>query len=266
MQERLVILAAGGGSRLRQARLATTKPMTEVGGIPLIVRVLVGAKRIGVRRADIVIGYRGEEIKEALNGKWRVEGITLRFIENPAWSNTANGVSLLAAADDKAPFFLSMADHLFDDAIWDVAQHAPTPEGGVSLLIDRKISQCFDIDDATKVKTSGLSQAGSASHAGGVSHAGSQHIVAISKELPEYDALDCGLFSVTDGIFETLTEELALRGDCSLSDGMRRLGARGKFWGVDVGGAFWHDVDTPEAFAFAESYLAKQRQAAVSTL
>lgn len=254
MQERLVILAAGGGSRLRQARLATTKPMTEVGGIPLIVRVLVGAKRIGVRRADIVIGYRGEEIKEALTGKWRVDGITLRFIENPAWSNTANGVSLLAAADDKAPFFLSMADHLFDDAIWDVAQNAPTPEGGVSLLIDRKISQCFDIDDATKVKTSGVSQAGG------------QHIVAISKELPEYDALDCGLFSVTDGIFETLTEELALRGDCSLSDGMRRLGAKGKFWGVDVGGAFWHDVDTPEAFAFAESYLAKQSQAAVSTL
>ena len=247
MRERLVILAAGGGSRLRQARLASTKPMTEVGGVPLIVRVLMGARRIGVRRADIVIGYKGDENKEALLGKWRIEGVSLRFIENPAWSNTANGVSLLAAADDKTPFYLSMADHLFDDAIWDVAQTAPTPEGGVSLLIDRKISQCFDIDDATKVKTNGLGQAGA------------QHIVAISKELPEYDALDCGLFTVTDGIFETLTEELALRGDCSLSDGMRRLGAKGKFWGVEVGGAFWHDVDTPEAFAFAESYLAKQK-------
>jgi 1L-myo-inositol 1-phosphate cytidylyltransferase len=148
---------------------------------------------------------------------------------------------LLAAADDKSPFFLSMADHLFDDAMWDCARTAATPEGGVTLLTDKKIAQCFDIDDATKVQTQG------------------QHIVAISKELTEYNALDCGLFAATDGIFDTLTEELSARGDCSLSDGMRRLGAKGKFWSCDVGGAFWHDVDTPEAFAFAEQYLAKQK-------
>jgi NDP-sugar pyrophosphorylase family protein len=69
MRDRLVILAAGGGTRLRQARLGSTKPTTEVGGVPMIVRVLVGARRIGVTRADIVIGYRGEEIKEALSSQ-----------------------------------------------------------------------------------------------------------------------------------------------------------------------------------------------------
>lgn len=240
MRDRLVILAAGGGSRLRQARPDATKPLTEVAGIPMIVRVLLGARRVGVTRADIVIGYRGEELKAALTGPLKVDGVSLRFLPNPLWETTANGVSLLAAADDPSPFYLSMSDHLFDDAIWSCAKAAQTPEGAVTLLIDRKISACFDIDDATKVKTQG------------------DQIIAIGKDLTDYDALDCGLFSVTDGIFAALSEERSLRGDCSLSDGMRRLGARGKFFGYDVGEAFWHDVDTADALAFAESYLAKQ--------
>jgi 1L-myo-inositol 1-phosphate cytidylyltransferase len=239
MRDRLVILAAGGGTRLRQAKLGSTKPMTEVGGIPMIVRVLVGARRIGVTRADIVIGYRGDEIKESLTSQWRVGGVNLRFIPNSVWETTANGVSLLFASDDTTPFYLSMADHLFDDAMWDCARNAETPEKGVTLLTDQKIAQCFDIDDATKVQTDG------------------KNITAISKELPSYNALDCGLFAVTEGIFPELLDERAKRGDCSLSDGMRRLGAKGKFWSCDVGDAFWHDVDTPEAFAFAEKYLAK---------
>lgn len=247
MLDRLVILAAGGGSRLRSSQHATPKPLTRVGGVPLAVRVLQGAKRVGVRRADIVIGCRGEEIREALSGAWRVEGLELRFLENPAWSTTANGVSLLCAADDRSPFYLSMADHLFDDSIWGVAAQAPLPDGGATLLIDRKIGACFDIDDATKVKTGQ-----------------GQSIVAIGKELSDYDALDCGLFAVTSGVFDTLSEELSARGDCSLSDGMRRLGARGRFLGQEIGGAFWHDVDTPGALAFAEAYLAKQARPLLS--
>lgn len=245
MRDRLVLLAAGGGSRLRQQSSTPPKPLTKVAGVPLIARVLLGARKIGVRRVDVVVGFRAEELRDALTGPLRLDGIELHFVENPAWATTSNGVSLLSAAQDRSPFYLSMADHLFDDAMWTVAQGAIPPENGAALLIDRKIDQCFDIDDATKVKTQGA------------------QIVAISKELPEYDALDCGLFACTSGIFDALNAELEARGDCSLSDGMRRLGQRNAFIGVDVGAAFWHDVDTPSALAFAENYLARHGRAPV---
>lgn len=237
MIDRLIMLAAGGGARLREDAAAPPKPLTLVGGIPLCVRVLLGARRIGVRRVDVVIGFRGAEIKQALSGPWRVEGLTLRFQENPRWAETSNGVSLLAAAKDTSPFYLSMADHLFDEALWEHAREAEAPAGGATLLIDRNISRCFDLDDATKVRTSG------------------RRIIAIGKDLTEYDALDCGLFAATSGVFDALREEEAERGDCSLSDGMRRLASKGLFFAREVGDAFWHDVDTPEALAFAEKIL-----------
>jgi choline kinase len=247
MIDRLVILAAGGGTRLRQSVVTTPpKPLTKVAGVPMISRVLLGARAAGVRRVDVVVGFRAEELRAALSGPLALDGLSLRFFDNPLWDTTANGVSLLCAASDRSPFYLSMSDHLFDDAMWTVAQRATPPEDGAALLIDRKISACFDIDDATKVKTQG------------------SQIVAISKTLTDYDALDCGLFAVTAGAFDALAAERDARGDCSLSDGMRRLGARGAFVGVDVGAAFWHDVDTPEALAFAERYLARTHSQASS--
>src|SRR5215472_9989296 len=42
-------------------------------------------------------------------------------------------------------------------------------------------------------------------------------------------------------------------GDCSLSDGMRRLCQERKLKAFDVGDGRWQDVDTPEAFAYTES-------------
>ena len=41
-------------------------------------------------------------------------------------------------------------------------------------------------------------------------------------------------------------------GNCSLSDGMRRLASRGRLGAFEIGDARWHDLDTPEAFAHAE--------------
>ena len=56
-------------------------------------------------------------------------------------------------------------------------------------------------------------------------------------------------------LFETL--ELVMKnGDCSLSDGMRRLAAQRRFHAFDIGNAEWQDVDTPEALAHAETMFA----------
>ena len=97
----------------------------------------------------------------------------------------------------------------------------------VNLAIDRKIDTIFDLDDATKVQTSG------------------DQLTAIGKELTDYDAIDTGVFLCSDELFRYL--KAAQRdGDCSLSDGVRLMAADGKVRAVDIGGAWWQDVDTPE--------------------
>ena len=53
-------------------------------------------------------------------------------------------------------------------------------------------------------------------------------------------------------LFERL-ESAKKNGNCSLSDGMRRLCQERKLKAFDVGDGRWQDVDTPEAFTYTES-------------
>jgi choline kinase len=100
--------------------------------------------------------------------------------------------------------------------------------------VDYNIDRIFDLEDATKVKVDG------------------NDIVAIGKDLVEYDALDTGMFLCGPGLFERL-ESANKDGNCSLSDGMRRLCQERKLKAFDVRDGHWQDVDTPEAFAYTES-------------
>src|SRR5215471_11651048 len=108
-----VILAAGSGSRLSEARGDVPKPLMQVAGVPLIAHALAHAKASGVHEAIVVIGYAGEQVKAAVQAMHA--GLTLRFVESP--DHTApNGVSLLASESHAAPlFYLQMVDHLFGD-------------------------------------------------------------------------------------------------------------------------------------------------------
>src|SRR5258706_14602138 len=94
--ERAIILAAGRGSRLVNGS-AMPKPLKPVAGVPLLVRILRSLACEGVREAVIVVGYRGEAIRDVLHAETSL-GLSVRFVENPAWEKS-NGVSLLAAAE-----------------------------------------------------------------------------------------------------------------------------------------------------------------------
>ena len=152
---------------------------------------------------------------------------------NPDY-HKSNGVSALKARNALHDnFLLLMADHLFEPetARMMVRQHlAP---GEVILGVDPKIDRIFDIDDATKVRRSG------------------DRIVDIGKEIEEYDAIDTGMFLCTPALFDDL-DRSSKDGNCSLSDGMRRLARGGRLRALEID-APWHDLDTPEAFAHADA-------------
>jgi 1L-myo-inositol 1-phosphate cytidylyltransferase len=236
-----VILMAGSGSRLRGTDETFLKPLVPVLGRPLIsytIQALIGS---GITKIHAVVGFESERLSNAVR-RLIPAGIEIRFIENPEWQKQ-NGISLLTAAGHvTAPFLLAMSDHLFDDTIVDLLVES-ADLNQLNLAIDKKLDSIFDLADAMKVQTCG------------------DRVVAIGKNVQNYDAIDTGLFVCPRAIFGYL-ERAQKDGDCSLADGVRLMAEEDNVRAIDIGGASWQDVDTPEMLKRAEEVIHKRPQQA----
>lgn len=231
-----VVLMAGMGSRLRSDARPVPKPLVPILGRPLISYTFAALRQAGIETVHAIVGFESEVVRREV-APLAGANLKVRFIENPDWRKQ-NGVSVLAAAGKvKTPFVLTMSDHLFDHALLEILLRSDPPRG-LHLAVDRKLNSIFDPDDAMKVQTRG------------------EEIVTLGKELREYDAIDTGLFVCDAALFEHLERAReAGGGGCSLADGVRSLAAEGMARAIDVGAAWWQDVDTPEMLAAAEQHL-----------
>lgn len=231
-----VILMAGTGSRLRGTADTIAKPLIPIAGRPLISYAIESFDRAGVKRLLAVVGPNGDELAAAV-APLLPPHMQFHPIANPNWQKQ-NGVSLLTAAGKvTAPFFLAMGDHLFESSILD-ALIARADLTRLNLAVDRKIDAIFDLDDAMKVRTEG------------------NLIVAIGKKLESYNAIDTGIFLCPEIMFEYLRRVLN-EDDCSLADGVRLMAEEGNALAIDIGDAWWQDVDTPEMLARADEEAAR---------
>jgi choline kinase len=226
-----VILMAGTGSRLRGSVNTIAKPLIPIAGRPLISYAIDSFDKAGVTTLHAVVGPNGDELAAAVAPLLPAH-MKFRAIPNPNWQKQ-NGISVLAAAGKvSAPFFLAMGDHLFESSILrQLLAHADL--GKLNLAIDRKIAAIFDLDDAMKVRTEG------------------NQITAIGKNLDSYDAIDTGIFLCPEILFDYL-RRARKDDDCSLADGVRLMAEEGKARAIDIGAAWWQDVDTPEMLARAQ--------------
>lgn len=233
-----VVLMAGTGSRLRSSGEMLPKPLVTIFGRPLISYVIEALWKVGVQNLHAVIGANGDALVAALR-PLVPSSMRLHAISNPDWPKQ-NGVSVLCAAGKvREPFFLTMGDHLFDPSVLEwVAEQAGRNE--LNLAIDRKIEAIFDLDDAMKVQiTAG-------------------RVVAIGKNLANYDAIDTGVFLCPNELFDYL-RRARKNGDCSLSDGVRLMAEDGKVRAIDIGDAWWQDVDNFAMRRRAEEEMSKRQ-------
>ncbi|WP_336980704.1 NTP transferase domain-containing protein [Altererythrobacter fulvus] len=229
-----LILAAGLGSRLRN--LSDCKPLTPVAGISLLELGVRQAARAGAGRVVVVTGHEAARIEAALPAISRQAGLPVEAVRVADWS-LPNGHSVLAGASVvDGEYLLTMADHIFSLPILRALKRQGTPDRGVTLAIDRKTDNpLVDPEDATWVKTGPDGR-----------------IRAIGKTIPDFDAVDCGAFLATPELAEAIAEAIAMGLPGSLSDGMQRLADRGRAATMDIGDAWWIDVDDPAAHARAE--------------
>ena len=233
-----VILMAGTGSRLRASGETLPKPLVPILGRPLISYIVDALEELGIRNLHAVIGAEGDVLVAALRSLLPLS-MCLNPISNPNWEKQ-NGVSVLCAAGKvNEPFFLTMGDHLFESSVLlRVAAQANRSE--LNLGIDRKIKTIFDLDDAMKVRTD------------------ADRVIAIGKNLANYDAIDTGVFLCPNELFDYL-RLVRNNGDCSLADGVRLMAGEGKVRAIDIGDAWWQDIDNFAMRRRAEEELSSRQ-------
>jgi len=239
INNKVVILAAGEGKRLRTKKKNETKAQIKVYGLSLIQRAILSAKKAGLSNFIVVVGYKKEILVSHLKKLSKIHDLNIEIVENPQWEK-GNGTSVYACHDlIKGNFFILMCDHLFDPSILTELSKNNLPENGAILAIDKNIDKVFDLGDATKVQD----QDGS--------------IIRIGKNLKSFNAIDTGIFFCTPTIFTALESAFRERKH-SLSDGIARIINLDKMKAYDIGNKFWLDIDTEKSLKYAKRALLSQ--------
>jgi choline kinase len=131
-----VILAAGVGKRLWQVTQHRPKCLIEIGGKSLLHRYLATLASVGIRRADVVVGYKQEMIRAAVGSESC--GVDVRFLVNEQFhrgSISSLWVARTALDDD---VIVMDADVLFHREILRRLVQSPYEN---ALLMDETVKQ-----------------------------------------------------------------------------------------------------------------------------
>jgi len=225
-----IILAAGDGDRLGSLTAIRPKVLLPVSGKEPLIRYPIEAlAAAGVSDIAIVVGYLGDKVIETL-GNGSDFSVRLQYIRNSDYLG-GNAISVYKAREWALgePVVLCMGDHLIDgEIVKHLLDRQPFNE---TLCVDYTPAHHHELAEATKVAVDGTGC-----------------VKDIGKELLHWDALDTGVFLLTENFFQALHELVQYHGtDVEISDVIRFLVSRGHHFDTcDVSGCFWADVDTKE--------------------
>src|SRR4051812_21113322 len=210
-----VILAAGQGTRLG----VRCKPLAIVGGITLLERAVATARTAGIERVVVVVASLDGSVASFCRAQ--LPSVELALASDSMRGNGATAAAGLAHAGGRC--LVMMVDHLHEPATLERLLRA---DGDLVFAIDSQPAY-VDVEEATLVR-----------HAGG-------SVVAIDKHLPDPTAVEAGLAVCRAeplvALAATLDGELEF--NClkrAWLDAGRRIDA------IDIEGAFWADIDTPQ--------------------
>jgi len=164
-----LLLAAGTGIRLQPLTLTVPKCLTEVGGVPILERLVNNLKAQGFERLIVVIGHLGDHIQEFL--QQHSDDMRIDYIINPDYRTSNNIYSLwLARHQIREPFLLVESDLVFETRMLDdmlqpdkmaISKILPWMKGTtVELGFERRVTAFHRdgdrCDDARQYKTVNL--------------------------------------------------------------------------------------------------------------
>lgn len=135
-----MILAAGRGERLRPLTDTIPKPLVPVAGTPLIEHLIKALRRAGIQELVINLGYRGDQIEEALADGSRL-GVSICYSreEDPPLE-TGGGILRALPLLGAGPFLLVNADVFTDFDFAPLIAHA-------SMFTERDLAHLVLVDN-----------------------------------------------------------------------------------------------------------------------
>ncbi|PTM57474.1 NTP transferase domain-containing protein [Desmospora activa] len=126
---KVVILAAGVGSRLRPETEDKPKAMIQVHGKPLVQYQVESVRKAGFKDEDITVlgGYKMERIQE------HFAGTDIQFIYNPHYESMNNIYSFLLTEKLREDILLINSDDFFDERMISFIMEASAP---TAVLVD----------------------------------------------------------------------------------------------------------------------------------
>ena len=160
-----LLLAAGTGSRLRPLTLDAPKCLTEVGGEPIMGRLVDNLRLQGIKRLVVVTGYLDHCVREFLQNN--AADFEVDYVFNPVYKTTNNIYSLwLARQIIDEPFVLIESDLVFEASMLEgmltpdkiaISNILPWMNGTVVELNNEETVTAFhvghNVNDARRYKT-----------------------------------------------------------------------------------------------------------------
>ena len=231
-----VVLAAGRGTRMRSLTDDCPKPMLPLAGRPMLAHLMDRFAAVGIRQACVVIGYRGEMIRQYFAAN-PPPGIELHYVVQ-AEANGTGSAALLAkefAAED--PFLLTFGDIVVDPQVY-------TELMAVQAGAEMALALTY-VEDPYR---------------GGAVYVEDGRVTRIIEKPPKGTSttnfLSAGVYIFKAQVFNAL-ENLTLspRGEYDLTDVISQAVRAGKtVRSLEVPG-FWRDVGRPEDLQPASDHV-----------
>jgi dTDP-glucose pyrophosphorylase len=229
--DKAVILAAGRGTRMRELTADLPKPLIAVRGKPVLQHIVEGLRDAGIREFLIVVGYRGDTVRNFLGDGLRYN-ITIQYTIQTVQDGTGRVVDLARDFVGASPFLVSYGDILVDPTNY---KHVVDLSNDVEALIS--VTRGEDVSK------------------GGAVFVNEKMEVIDIREKAQPDKLttrwyNAGIYVFRPTIFEfTANLQLSPRGEYELTDAIRALAQSGKkIKAFELTGE-WADVRDPEILA-----------------
>jgi glucose-1-phosphate cytidylyltransferase len=114
VNEPVVILCGGRGTRLREHTQTIPKPLVEIGGRPILWHVIRIYAHQGFRRFILCVGHKGELIEEFVRGNGLPEGLAIECVQTGEDTPTGGRIARVGDRVEGGRFCATYADGVAD--------------------------------------------------------------------------------------------------------------------------------------------------------
>ncbi len=231
-----VVLAAGRGTRMKSLTDDRPKPMLPLNGRPMLAHQIDRFAAAGVTRVCIVIGYRGEMIREYFD-KHPPRGVEIEYVVQDVPNGTGSAALLARDFVGNCEFLLTFGDILVDPRVY-LKLYDRSSGSEIVLALAR-------VDDPYR---------------GGAVYVEDGRVVKIIEKPPRGTSttnfISAGIYLFRDRIFNDL-EKLtpSSRGEYDLTDAIQSTVRSGQVVRCFEVPGFWRDIGRPEDLKPASDFV-----------